>query len=176
MIAGHSRTGIWNTDDFVCRMIKGCIQLGSVPEIGAMVDILPVDYVSKAITHLSRQKESEGKTFHLANPNPADVGNVVQQVRSLGYSIEQVSYDQWREKLINDPENALYPLLPVFPERISEEQMSGQIQFDIRNTLKGLANTDIVFPPIDDRLLNTYFSYFIHSGFLNASNKLSKVQ
>ena len=28
-IAGHARTGAFNPDDFVCALIKGCIQLGS---------------------------------------------------------------------------------------------------------------------------------------------------
>ena len=27
-ITGHSITGVWNPDDFLCRMIKGSVQIG----------------------------------------------------------------------------------------------------------------------------------------------------
>ena len=57
-ITGNSKTGVWNTNDFMCRMIKCCIQLGSVPKIDGLVDMTPVDYVSQAIVYLSQQKES----------------------------------------------------------------------------------------------------------------------
>ncbi len=58
MITGHSQTGVSKTDDLMCRMIKGFIQLGSAPDLDMMINMTPVDYVSKAIIHLSRQKES----------------------------------------------------------------------------------------------------------------------
>ena len=169
MITGHSETGVSNIDDFACRVIRGCIQIGSVPEMDMMVDVSPVDYVSKAIFHLSRQKESLGKTFHLVNPNPVHVSKLIHWVRSLGYPLQEVSYSQWRKKLIDNPENALYPLLPLFPEEIPEKEMSGsgRIQFNMHNTHKGLINTDIIIPALNNKLLRTYFSYFTRTGFLN---------
>ena len=174
-IAGDSRTGIANTDDYVCRTLKGCIQIGCLQKniiMDVFNTLLPVDYVSRAIFYLSRQEELSGKTFHLVNPNPPHVSDIVSWIRSFGYPLKEASYSQWREKLINDSEilqqNALYPLLPIFPERISEEEMSSQIRYDMQNTLKGLANSDIVFPAVDDRLLNRYFSYFRSIGFLNS--------
>ena len=42
-----------------------------------------------------------------------------------------------------------------------------QVQWDCRNALQGLVGTDIVCPPIDDRLLNIYFSYLIRTGYLH---------
>jgi len=62
MITGHSQTGVSQTDDMMCRMIKG-FKLGSAPDLDLMVNMTPVDYVSSAIVHLSRQKESLGKLF-----------------------------------------------------------------------------------------------------------------
>jgi hypothetical protein len=65
--------------------------------------------------------------------------------------------------------------LPFFTEKVSEKQMSipemysqAKIpRFDCRNTRQGLRDTSITCPSIDDRLLGTYFSYFIRSGFLD---------
>jgi thioester reductase-like protein len=175
-ISGHSETGTCNTKDHTYRMIKGCIQLGSISNQDIQLDLSPVDYVSQAIVHLSRQKESLGKTFHLVNAQPLPLSEMVNYMRSLGYPIERVSDDQWRSQLFNagnSPDNALYPLLSIFSEEVSDRASDSQSQdssiqqFDCQNTLTGLAGTSIVCPPIDAKLLSTYFSYLIQTGFLN---------
>jgi thioester reductase-like protein len=45
-------------------MIKGCIQLGMIPDFGdSTEDLTPVDYVSGAIVHLASQETSLRKHF-----------------------------------------------------------------------------------------------------------------
>lgn len=173
-ISGHSKTGTCNTSDNTYRAIKGCIQLGSVSDRDIQLDLSPVDYVSQAIVHLSRQKESLGKTFHLVNPQPLPLSEMVNYMRSLGYPIERVSDNQWRSQLlntVNSPDNALYPLLSIYSEedsdRDSQDRDSSIQQFDCQNTLTGLAGASIVCPPVDTKLLDTYFSYLIQTGFLS---------
>ncbi|MBC1238391.1 non-ribosomal peptide synthetase [Nostoc sp. 2RC] len=178
-ITGNSKTGVWNTNDFMCRMIKCCIQLGSVPEITGLVDMSPVDYVSQAIVYLSQQKESIGEVFHLLNPHPIKLEELMEWVRSYGYPLRLVAYDEWRQELItaakHSPDATLYSLLPLFPENRSKNQISIEeslsqskmTQFDCQNTQGKLADTSIVCPAIDDELLENYFSYFTHHGFLN---------
>ena len=47
LIAGDSQTGIWNTDDFTCRFIKGCIQMGSMPDMNCACGLCkPSDCIS----------------------------------------------------------------------------------------------------------------------------------
>jgi len=179
MITGHSQTGVSKTDDLMCRMIKGFIQLGSAPDLDMMINMTPVDYVSKAIIHLSRQKESLGKAFHFVNPHSLHLSKLVKDIHSLGYSIQQVPYDKWQAELLNvdiSQENALSPLVSLFTKRISEKHLTyietsslGLKSFDCQNTVDGLAGTPIVCPPVDARLLSTYFSYFTRSGFLDTS-------
>ena len=36
-----------NTDDFLWRLVKGCIQLGLVPDINNTVNMVPVDHVAR---------------------------------------------------------------------------------------------------------------------------------
>jgi len=60
-MSGHSKTGVSNTDDFMHRVLRGCIQLKSAPDANMMVDT--VDYVSRAIIHLSKQKNLWEKPF-----------------------------------------------------------------------------------------------------------------
>ena len=170
-ISGHSQIGVCNTGDHTYRMIKGCIQLGSIPNQDIQLNLSPVDYVSKAIICLSKQNESLGKAFHLVNPQPLPLSEMVNYICSLGYPVEQVSYEKWRSQLMNavdSPENALYPLMSMFAEETSNTQSKNSpLQLDCQNTLTGLAGTPIICPPVDAELFSTYFSYLIQTGFLN---------
>ena len=42
-IGGDSARGVWNVDDFLCRLLKGCVQLGASPTIdaSAVLDVTP---------------------------------------------------------------------------------------------------------------------------------------
>jgi thioester reductase-like protein len=175
-VAGNSQTGICNTTDYLFRMIKGCIQLGIAPADEMLVDITPVDYVSKALVYLSRQKESLGKVFHLVNPYPGYWSNLLDWIVSAGYPLQRIPYLQWRAKLLNlvegSQDNALYPLVAFLPEEQAASpevpSQSRMLRYDCRNTLAGLAGTSITCPPIDAALLSTYFAYLVRSGFLDA--------
>jgi len=177
-ISGHSQTGVCNANDFLYKAIAGCIQLGSAPDEDTQLNIAPVDYVSRAIVHLSRQKESLRKTFHLINPLPLHLSELVSYIHSLGYPLQQVLYDNWRAELLaiaeHSPNHAIYSLVPLFPQRVfaAETPNSAVPQFDCQNTLAGLAGSSIVCPPVDKKLLHTYFSYLIQSGFLDAPRSI----
>lgn len=166
-VAGDSTTGIWNTDDFLPRMIKGCIQLGSAPDSDAMIEMVPVDYVSKTIVHLSRQRELQSNVFHVVGPHYIPTRELGRIVGSLGYKMTLVSYADWRNTLLEDAKtsskNALYPLLTVFTDSSPLERVSA---FDCRHTLEGLRGTQLVCPEINADLMATYLTYFRSSGFL----------
>jgi amino acid adenylation domain-containing protein/thioester reductase-like protein len=171
-ISGHSKTGVCNIDDHTFRMIRGCIQLGSVPNHDTMVNLTPVDYASQAIIYLSQQEASLGKVFHLINPQPLPWREVVNSIISFGYPLKQLDYTQWRSQLLaaveRSPENALYPLIATLADsdqNTSIEDSPSQ-QLDLQNTLTGLAETAIICPPLDRQLLNTYLSYLIRNKFL----------
>ena len=177
LIAGDSTTGICNTHDFINLMTKGCLQMGSFPDVDYMLDMSPVDYVSKAIVYLSRQKESIGKAFHLQHPQPISLKDLVEWVRSFGYPVEMISYEKWQSELINNVssvENPLYTLRPFLLERWSDEQVTipdlylqaRRPTISCQATLKALSGSSIVCPPIDAKLLMTYTSYLVNTGFL----------
>jgi thioester reductase-like protein len=175
LITGHSQTGAWNTDDVTCRMLKTWIELGRAPDLDfEKADMTPVDFVSKAIVHLSRQHESVGKTFHLVNPHPIHMREIVTWIRSFGYQLRQVPYDHWLAELL-DParhsrDDAIYSLVPLFSLSVSDKvptMVRRMPALDCRNTLNGLAGTSIVCPPIDGEVFTTYLSYIVRSGFLD---------
>lgn len=179
LIAGHSTSGAWNTNDFTCRFIKGCIQLGKFPALDWIFDLSPVDYVAKAIVTLSQSPEMLGKTFHLQHPDPIHWNHAMNWITALGYPMESIPYDQWLEILINRvrayPDNALAPLIPFFSNRWSTESgtiaelytQRNKAKISCQETFKTLLQmSDTVCPIYSLQSFKTYFKYFTECGFL----------
>lgn len=169
-IMGDAKTGIIsNLSDSLCSLIKGCIQIRKFPTLYIPITLVPVDYVSQAVIHLSRQDKLLGKAFHLFNPHTISWQTLFNQVRSLGYSLEEVSYDDWLAELKNkasqQPEDKLYPFLLLFL-RSPNNLMAKKPLFDAHRTLEELASASIVCPKIDTELLPTYLGYFQKIGYI----------
>jgi amino acid adenylation domain-containing protein/thioester reductase-like protein len=168
-ISGHSQTGVFNSNDFLHKLTIGCIELGSAPEGNLIENIVPVDYVSQAIVYLSRQKKSVAKAFHILNPQHDYIDKLVRVARSFGFSVQQISYKQWQEKLMNiassSPNHPLYSLVPFFPQQEfeSEETNSAELEFDCQNTINGLVEASISCPEISEQLIGNYFSCAIQA-------------
>ena len=165
-ISGHSQTGVFNQNDFLYKLILGCIQLETAPEEDIKENIVPVDYVSKAIVYLSRQKTSLGKAFHLVNSQTLHSDMLIEQIRSLGYPLKTTDYQQWRSQLLQitagSTQHPLYSLIPFFPPRETESEIPTQtLKFDCQNTLDGLEGSSIVCPPVDRKLLHQCLSYLV---------------
>ena len=175
-ISGHSQTGLFNPHDFLYKLIMGYVHLGSAPEGEMLLDILPVDYVSRAIVHLSGQPESLGKAFHLIHPHPVSSNLLFEQLEEMGYPIKRIPYERWYTKLLavakSSPDHPLYPLVPLFSAVRSDDASakSFNLKFDCYNTLKGLDDSAMTCPPIDRQLLKTYISFLLENGFLSPSN------
>jgi thioester reductase-like protein len=179
LIAGHSKTGVSNTDDFICLMLKGCIQMGSFPNLDYLLDMSPVDYVSQSIVYLSQQRESIGQAFHLQHPQPVQLNKIVRLLHLVGYKINTVPYQQWQANLKNtvQPDNPLFTLQPFLLEKRSAAQLTiielylqeHRPKIGCQNTLAALQDSGISCPPINHKLLFNYFRNFLDSGFLQAA-------
>ncbi len=171
-VTGHSNTGVWNTDDFLCRMIRGCIDLGEAPARQINFNIVPVDYASKAIVNLSRKPHVIGKAFHVSNKRSVSSANLVEWVNALGYSVQQQSYAKWREKVVikagQSTHHPLYPLLSTFPPDTMEEDFTfdAREQYSCTKTEQALIGSGIQCPSVDRALLKTYLSYLQKNNFL----------
>jgi thioester reductase-like protein len=173
-ISGHSQTGVFNPNDFLYRLIIGCVELGSIPDVEMMQDIVPIDYAVSAIIHLSQQQASWGNAFHVTHPQPVSTNLFFAKLRSLGYPLPEIPYQQWHQQLLNiaanNPKHALYPLVALLSAARSNaptpESEVTRVKFDCQNTLDGLSDKSITCPAIDDRLLDIYFSHLINNGFL----------
>ena len=176
MVSGHSKTGHANTNDVLCRFIKTLTQIKAAPELDLDVDMTPVDYVSSAIAQLSQQPESIGRTFHIVNPQPMPLSEIVATLRNRQYEIASTPPSDWLESLLSGS-HALSTLAAFTAEATPEEQhtclelwLGGHYVFDCSNTAERLKETQTLCPPANSNLLNAYLSYFTQTGFITHDN------
>ncbi|WP_437755356.1 amino acid adenylation domain-containing protein [Sorangium sp. So ce1389] len=179
-ITGHSETGAANVSDFASRMIKGCLEMGCAPDLpDQSKEFVTVDYVSRAIVHLSRRPEALGKAFHLV-PAPSqrlDLNGFFDLLGSCGYPLVRLPYGRWREELLTQirrsGDSPFLPLLPMLTEEVHGaltrwEMYEKMPVYDCQNTIDGLAGTSIVCPPMNARLLDRLIAWYLRSGCLGA--------
>lgn len=172
-IGGHSRTGVGNPDDFLTRLICGCVQLGLAPDIPLVESLLPVDVAAQTIVHLSQQPALANTTFHLHNPQQVGWAWMVDTLQDRGYTIRRIPYDAWYQTLIStvpaDPDHALHSLMSFFPQDLAAAEwidILSRYQFDISNTLAGLIGSDIHIPEIDAAILEQMVVDFLQQALI----------
>ncbi|HWI46259.1 MAG TPA: SDR family oxidoreductase, partial [Rubrobacter sp.] len=175
LITGDSRTGAWNTDDFTCKMIRTWVGLGTAPKMDMELNMVPVDYLSRAIVRLSLREESLGRRFHLANPHPVSVNDLVAWIEAFGYPLERVPYDKWRSDLVNPTkglrQDALYSMAPLLSMSAAADGpalVDKVPEFDCRNTTEALSDTEISCPQVDGELMENYLVNLVRRGFLHS--------
>lgn len=169
-IMGHTRTGVTgNFHDMLCSMLKACTQMGVFPALDVEVPLVPVDYVSRGVVYLSRQDYAAGSAFHFSHPRPIPWKQFMKEILSMGYDLEEISYEQWYEALTNrarqDPKNRLFSSLTLYL-RLPNYFLAKKPKFNSSRTMAYLKEADIICPDIDSQLISTYISYFQNSGHL----------
>ena len=174
-ISGHSQTGIFNSNDFLYRLLQGYVQSGMAPHGETALDLLPVDYASKAIVYLSRKPAAVGKAFHLIHPHSASSDLLFNACQSAGYPIQRVPYSTWHQKLIDiaqgDSAHPLYPLVALFSSRKNSSEASqtlSEIPFDTTQTYTHLKNAPFDLPPLNQALFDTYLKAMIHTNVISS--------
>jgi len=179
-IMGHSQTGVSNVDDFMMRLIVGCVEMGSYPGLSSQrKEFVPVDYVSDAIVHISCQRGTLGRNYHLAPPDPAksvDLVDFFVMLEDFGYKLRGLPYAEWKSKLFHHvrrwEKSALLPLVSVLTERIHENSLTRwelhekMPRFHSDNTRDALSKSNVTCQPMTRELLSTYVDYLIGRGLL----------
>ena len=78
-------------------MLKGCIQVGSRPDIDNTINMVPVDHVARlvAATAFNPPASAPGVT-HLTSHPRLSFNQYLASLESYGYEVPQVPYDKWR--------------------------------------------------------------------------------
>jgi len=161
IVVGHSETGENDRFDGIYGM--GILVVTSpisiplpLPGDGvAPLNVVPVDFVTKAALKLATMRETEGKTFHLVDPNPLSSRHVYELIATkVGKRIPRVriSYGLTRRLL-------RMPLIEKFSRTPAQalDYLNHLAIYNCSNTLTYLEGTGILCPRIDtyvDRLMS----------------------
>jgi len=85
IVVGHSETGEMDKDDVPYYFFKLIRRIrNAVPKWipmagieGREINIVPVDFVVKAMNHIAHEPDLDGRTFSLTDPNPMTAGEVI---------------------------------------------------------------------------------------------------
>jgi thioester reductase-like protein len=182
LIVGDSVNGRSNEDDFVARILIGCIQAGYGPDIRNSMDMTPVDYVARAIVYLSRQPESNGKVFHLLNPRPITWSRIIDTCIHAGYAMQKLPFQEWIEAVEEheDPTtNPLHPLLPFFHLNFAGRMLgvseTAYHALGTESTQRALAPSGLQCATVDEELVRTFMSQYVETGRLRSVDQAAVV-
>lgn len=167
MIAGHSRRGPGNPDDFVNRYLRACVQSGHFLDSSReRLDMTPVDYVAESIVALMAAHPEGGATYHLTNVDQsmtyAALGDAVARA---GFPCVASDYASFRAAAVRPAESPLRPLAAYFPEQAFALHMG---PWPSEQTRAALAQLGIVCPAVDHRLIAAYLAALVRRGVVRA--------
>ena len=96
MVVGHSRTGEMDKIDgpyYFFSLLKRLRQMLPpwMPMLGVeggRINIVPVDFVADAMDHIAHKPKLDGQCFHLVDPDPKRVGEVLNVFARAGHAPE----------------------------------------------------------------------------------------
>lgn len=163
IVVGDSRTGATRKYDgpyFFIRLILRQGRVAFLPVVGdpdrTPVNLVPRDYVIDAMTRLAGMERSLGRVYHLADPDPLTIGQVLDELsRASGKRVIRVPLPApvARGALRRVP--GVRSLLGVPPEAV--DYFTHPTTYTNRNAVRDLRGTGIVvpsFPAYADRLVD----------------------
>ncbi|HTT36862.1 MAG TPA: SDR family oxidoreductase [Burkholderiales bacterium] len=171
IVVGDSRTGEMDKIDGPYYFFKPIQKLRRLlppwmPAIGVeggRLNLVPVDFVVAAMDHIAHLPGLDGQCFHLTDPKPRRVGDILNLFAHAGHA-PQMSLRLNARMFGFIPESVRLAIARMTPvRRIGEQVMKdfglppGIMQFvnyptrfDCREAQKALAGTGIRIPPLED--------------------------
>ncbi|KAI7901205.1 L-aminoadipate-semialdehyde dehydrogenase [Cokeromyces recurvatus] len=169
-ILGDSRTGVTNTDDFIWRLLKGCVELGYLPAMANDVNCCSVDYVASVVASSAYHHEVSTKLRVLQVTHPANFtfNDLFGALLTFGYSCQQTEYIDWRNKLmeytLKSQNHSLFPLLHFVLDDLPTSTKSALLDDSHTKSLLALDNVQQPLMTLD--LLGLYLAYLIKVGYM----------
>ncbi|KAI1659418.1 large subunit of L-aminoadipate-semialdehyde dehydrogenase [Daldinia decipiens] len=101
-ILGDYQTGVCNVDDFLIRMLKGCIQLVARPRIINTVNAVPVNHVARVVVAAALNPLPGGvHVVHVTGHPRLRMNEYLSILEYYGYKTPEISYNSWKQELEN---------------------------------------------------------------------------
>ncbi|KZT61684.1 large subunit of L-aminoadipate-semialdehyde dehydrogenase [Calocera cornea HHB12733] len=177
-VVGHSSTAVTNTDDFIWRLVKGCIQLGLVPDINNTINMVPVDHVARATALSAIDVPTNAfPVLHIAAHPTVRFNDLLLSLSRYGYKVQQIEYLIWRRKLeehvLEVQDNALYPLLHFVLDDLPTSTKAPELS-DSNTVALLLRNHSRDGMTVDEELMGKYLAWLVAIGFLDQPTESGK--
>ncbi|WP_368565982.1 SDR family oxidoreductase [Pseudoxanthomonas sp. UTMC 1351] len=171
MVVGHSQTGEIDKIDgpyYFFTLIKKLREMLPqwMPVLGiegGRINIVPVDFVADAMDHIAHKPKLDGHTFHLTDPEPMRVGEVLNTFCRAGHAPEMTMRldarmfafvpSGIRMAMGNLPPVRRFIGMLLRDFKIPKEVLkfiTYPTRFDSRETERALKGTSIAVPRLDD--------------------------
>ncbi|KAG6812202.1 putative NRPS-like protein biosynthetic cluster [Tricholoma furcatifolium] len=170
-VVGDSHTAVTNTDDFIWRLVKGCVQLGLVPDMNNTINMVPVDHVAlcTSLAAVSPLSDASMSVLHItAKPLPT-FNSMLSSLRQYGFATEPCEYVLWRRKLeqhvMEVQDNALFPLLHFVLDDLPTSTKAPDLDDTNTAALLRQHSGDLAMT-VSESLMGLYLAWLIAAGFL----------
>lgn len=179
LITGATRNGFTNTDDFLCRFIKGCIELGFYPDAEVELDLCAVDDVAAGIAAAISQPVRDIDTFHWSNPKPVLLRELMRVYQERGHTLVPESLPRWLERIRTrlPMANALFPVHPFLLEKppgsdetILEFMDGLPLEIETFEADEARRRAGITSHPVNHAVMNAMAAWLEREGHLPARN------
>lgn len=161
----HGRSGRCADYQWWSRLVRTCIAYGGVPELRNFREgLTSVDYMTRAIAHISRNPAAIGKKFNLVNRdrNNLTLHEFFAKLEAAsGLRLPRLPYRAWCALWENDHTAPLYPLLSLFKDVVRDGQSTAELyqdgyRWDCGNVDEFLRGSGIAEPAFDEPQLRRY--------------------
>ncbi|EXJ65614.1 L-aminoadipate-semialdehyde dehydrogenase [Cladophialophora psammophila CBS 110553] len=180
-VLGSSKTGVTNTDDFLIRMLKGCIQLGTRPNINNTVNMVPVNHVARTVVACAfHPPSSHGVNVAQITGHPRlRFNQYLAALQTYGYTANLTDYVPWASSLEHYVStHADFALMPLFTFVANDLPSNTRApELDDSNAEKALyadekwTREDVsAGSGVTKREIGLYLAYLVQIGFLPPPN------
>jgi len=165
-ISGATRTGAVNPNDSLTHFIRACIKSGCVPDIDTEINMVPVDYVSRAVIALSMRNYVLGRAWNVINMRSVSMQEISSCFLSSGIPMRKVTYEEWQSRCnSNGAKAALLNFYTPHSNKNKTIIFPEDLKISIMNTSRVLEAEGVRCPIITPQLLRSYISYLrVHEG------------
>ena len=148
---GSSVDGAYNPDDALTRLILGSIGVGAVPEVLGIEPILCVNHAVDSLIDSDLFSDPTNASAYLPFLN-VETSDIIEHVRTLGRRVDVLPVDEWRERIVSDPENPAAAILSDFGLAVGEDPAAARRECPVAPPIVGPRDSeslDAIFEATD---------------------------
>jgi thioester reductase-like protein len=160
LLWGDARTGRSKPDDLLTLIVRACLDLRRAYDSAFLMHVTPVDFAAAAMAEVALHPAHADGHYHEVTETPISWRDFVRAIQRQGHPLELVSTTAWHEAvraaLPAHREYTPLVLLGAKDQTLGSSANVFSMQFDASRLRAALAGTDVVCPPLDERLIATY--------------------